>query len=94
MVSAPGDVAVRSAFGPRVFMSVRDLEETHLLGLGARARYEAYVKLPARAPMRSACPIGTRRRWPRSASTCAVSDQDATWTATWDGSAATWAWSR
>ena len=49
VVSAPGDVAVRSAFGPRVFMSVRDLDETHLLGLGARARHEAYVKLPPRA---------------------------------------------
>jgi putative ABC transport system permease protein len=46
VVSAPGDVAVRSAFGPRVFVSSRYLDETHLLGLGARARYEAYVKLP------------------------------------------------
>ena len=49
VVSAPGDVAVRSAFGPRVFMSTRDLDETHLLGLGARARYEAFVKLPPQA---------------------------------------------
>jgi putative ABC transport system permease protein len=46
VVSAPGDVAVRSAFGPRVFVSSRHLDDTHLLGLGARARYEAYVKLP------------------------------------------------
>lgn len=46
VVSAPGDVAVRSAFGPRVFVAGRHLDETRLLGLGARARYEAYVKLP------------------------------------------------
>jgi putative ABC transport system permease protein len=49
VVSAPGDVAVRAAFGPRVFLSSRHLDDTHLLGLGARARYEAYVKLPPRA---------------------------------------------
>jgi putative ABC transport system permease protein len=49
VVSAPGDVAVRSAFGPRVFTSTRYLDETRLLGQGARARYEAYVKLPADA---------------------------------------------
>ena len=48
VVSAPGDVAVRSAFGPRVFMSVRDLEGP-ICWAWARARYEAYVKLPARA---------------------------------------------
>jgi putative ABC transport system permease protein len=49
VTGAPGDVAVRSAFGPRVFMASRDLVGTHLLGPGARARYEAYVKLPAGA---------------------------------------------
>src|SRR3989442_1438177 len=47
--SMPGDVAVRSALGPRVFMSGRDLDATALLGFGARARYEAYLKLPAAA---------------------------------------------
>jgi putative ABC transport system permease protein len=45
VTSMPGDVAVRSAFGPRVFMSARDLDATELLGFGARARYEAYLKL-------------------------------------------------
>ena len=49
VVSAPGDVAVRSAFGPRVFMSLRDLDDTGLLGFGARARYEATCSCPAGA---------------------------------------------
>ncbi len=53
VTSAPGDVAVRSAFGPRVFVPLHALEATRLLGPGARARYEAYVKLPAGAdPLR------------------------------------------
>ena len=47
VTNVPGDVAVRAAFGPRVFMSARDLDATDLLGFGARARYEAYLKLPA-----------------------------------------------
>jgi len=47
VTSMPGDVAVRSALGPRVFMSVRDLDATGLLTFGSRARYEAYLKLPA-----------------------------------------------
>jgi putative ABC transport system permease protein len=55
VTSMPGDVAVRSAFGPRVFMSGRDLDATELLGFGARARYEAYLKLrPAEDPQRLA----------------------------------------
>ncbi|PYQ15941.1 MAG: permease [Acidobacteria bacterium] len=49
VTSMPGDVAVRSALGPRVFMSARDLDATSLLGFGARARYEAYLELPAAA---------------------------------------------
>ena len=43
----PGEVSIRSAFGPRVFMSARQLADTRLLGFGARVRYEAYVRLPA-----------------------------------------------
>src|SRR5437867_8144182 len=43
----PGDVAVRSAFGPRIFMSARDADATGLLTFGSRARYEAYLRLPA-----------------------------------------------
>ena len=55
VTSMPGDVAVRSAFGPRVFMSGRDLDATGLLTFGSRARYEAYLKLPsAQDPLRIA----------------------------------------
>ena len=50
----PGDVAVRAALGPRVFMSARDLQATGLLSFGARARYETYLKLPAADPQRLA----------------------------------------
>ncbi len=45
LVSVPGDVGIRSAFGPRVFIAGRYLEETGLLGFGARAEYEAYLRL-------------------------------------------------
>lgn len=44
--SVPGDVGIRSAFGPRVFIPGRHLAETQLLGFGARAEYEAYLRLP------------------------------------------------
>ena len=47
VVSAPGNVGLRAAFGPRVFIPARFLEETKLLGFGARAEYEAYLRLPA-----------------------------------------------
>jgi putative ABC transport system permease protein len=47
VTTMPGDIAVRSALGPRVFMSARDLDATGLLGFGARARYEVYLKLRA-----------------------------------------------
>ena len=47
VASAPGNVGLRAAFGPRVFIPARFLEETRLLGFGARAEYEAYVRLPA-----------------------------------------------
>lgn len=46
VVSAPGNVGLRAAFGPRVYIPARYLEETALLGLGARAEYEAYLRLP------------------------------------------------
>jgi len=44
---APGNVGIRAAFGPRIFIPARFLEETRLLGFGARAEYEAYLRLPA-----------------------------------------------
>ncbi|MEP6687136.1 MAG: FtsX-like permease family protein [Gemmatimonadales bacterium] len=45
IVSAPGNVGVRTAFGPRIYIAARDLPETRLLGFGARAEYEAFVRL-------------------------------------------------
>jgi len=44
--NVPGDVGVRTAFGPRVFIPRRRVEETRLLAFGSRARYEAFLKLP------------------------------------------------
>ncbi|MEP6574084.1 MAG: FtsX-like permease family protein [Gemmatimonadota bacterium] len=49
VLSFPGDVAIRAAFGPRVFIPAGYLASTKLLGFGARAEYEAYVQLPANA---------------------------------------------
>lgn len=43
----PGDVGLRAALGPRVFIGPRHVERTGLLGPGARVRHEAYVALPA-----------------------------------------------
>jgi len=45
IVSAPGNVGIRTAFGPRIYIAARDLPETRLLGFGARAEYEAFVRL-------------------------------------------------
>ncbi|MGH7518586.1 MAG: ABC transporter permease [Gemmatimonadales bacterium] len=45
----PGEVGVRSAFGPRVFIPARYLEETKLLGFGARAERQAFIKLGSAA---------------------------------------------
>ncbi|HET7426339.1 MAG TPA: ABC transporter permease, partial [Gemmatimonadales bacterium] len=47
ILSAPGNVGVRTAFGPRIYIAARDLAGTRLLGFGARAEYEAYVRLAA-----------------------------------------------
>ncbi|HEY7614239.1 MAG TPA: FtsX-like permease family protein [Gemmatimonadales bacterium] len=46
VASAPGNVGLRAAFGPRVFIPARYLAETRLLGFGSRAEYEAYLRLP------------------------------------------------
>ncbi|HSN15977.1 MAG TPA: ABC transporter permease, partial [Anaeromyxobacteraceae bacterium] len=47
----PGDVGVRGAFAPRIFIPAQYLGETKLLTFGARASYDAYIKLadPAQA---------------------------------------------
>jgi putative ABC transport system permease protein len=44
--SAPGNVGLRAAFGPRVYVAARDVAATHLLGFGARAEYQVFVQLP------------------------------------------------
>ena len=46
VLSAPGDVGIRSAFGPRIFIPGRYLPDTRLLTFGARAEYETLVRLP------------------------------------------------
>ena len=48
VTSAPNNVGIRTAFGPRVYIPARDLPATQLLGFGSRAEYEAFVRLPAR----------------------------------------------
>ena len=47
IASAPGNVGFRAAFGPRVYLPARYVERTGLLGFGARAEYELYLKIPA-----------------------------------------------
>jgi putative ABC transport system permease protein len=42
----PGDVGLRSALGPRVFMALGNLGEAGLLEFGARARHEVYLQVP------------------------------------------------
>ncbi len=49
VTDVPGDVALRSALGPRVFVSFAGAQRTGLLSFGSRARHETYLKLPARA---------------------------------------------
>jgi putative ABC transport system permease protein len=46
IVHLPGDVAVRAALGPRVFVPADRLADTGLLVTGSRARYETFVRLP------------------------------------------------
>ncbi len=47
VLNVPGDVGVRAAFGPRVFIPAARVAETKLLTFGSRARYEVFLKLPA-----------------------------------------------
>ena len=42
---APGNVGVRAAFGPRIYIPFQYLGDTKLLGVGARAEYQAYLRL-------------------------------------------------
>ena len=59
IVSAPGDVGLRTALGPRVFIPRARVAETGLLTRGSRARYEAYLRFPP-APTRSSSPTRFR----------------------------------
>ena len=44
--NAPGDVSLRGALGPRVYIPRARAAETGLLTRGSRARYEAYLRFP------------------------------------------------
>lgn len=45
--SVPGDFGLQTVFGARVFIATRFLADTRLLGFGARASWETFVRLPA-----------------------------------------------
>ncbi|MFO7285723.1 MAG: FtsX-like permease family protein [Gammaproteobacteria bacterium] len=42
----PGDIEIASSFAPRVFIPARYVDETELLGYGARVTYEAFLRVP------------------------------------------------
>ena len=44
--NVPGDAAIASAFGPRVYIPASMLDDTGLLVFGSRAEYEAMVAVP------------------------------------------------
>lgn len=46
LTNIPGDPGIAATIGPRIFIPAAYLAETGLLTLGARAEYEAVVKLP------------------------------------------------
>jgi putative ABC transport system permease protein len=46
LVNVPGDPGIAATIGPRIFIPDRYLPETQLLGFGARAEYEAVMRLP------------------------------------------------
>ncbi len=43
--SAPSEAGFRFALGPRIYIPAKRLDETRLLGFGARAQYEVYLRL-------------------------------------------------
>jgi len=47
VTSFPGDVGIRTAFGPRVFIPASSLPDTRLLGFGSRIEYEWFLRTPA-----------------------------------------------
>jgi putative ABC transport system permease protein len=52
VTEVPGDVALRSALGPRIYVAFAAVEGTKLLTFGSRARHEEYLQLAdaAQAP--------------------------------------------
>jgi putative ABC transport system permease protein len=46
VTSFPGDVGIRAAFGPRVFIAASALPGTKLLTFGSRAEYEWFLRTP------------------------------------------------
>jgi putative ABC transport system permease protein len=46
VTDAPGDVGLRTAIGPRLFLPAEYLDETNLLRFGSRAQYRAYLQIP------------------------------------------------
>ncbi|MEP7325326.1 MAG: FtsX-like permease family protein, partial [Gemmatimonadota bacterium] len=54
IVDVPGDVGVRTAFGPRIFIPGQYLAETRLLVAGSRAEYDRYVRLADAEPQATA----------------------------------------
>jgi putative ABC transport system permease protein len=46
VTNAPGDVALQTAIGPRLFLPAQFLSETNLLRFGSRAQYRAYLRIP------------------------------------------------
>jgi putative ABC transport system permease protein len=45
--TAPAEVGFRLALGPRIYIPGQYLQETGLLGFGARVQYEVFLKLPS-----------------------------------------------
>ncbi|MBW8770340.1 MAG: ABC transporter permease [Gemmatimonadetes bacterium] len=50
LVNVPGDVAVTSAIGPRIYIPERYLKETSLLLFGSRVEHETVLKLTPQLP--------------------------------------------
>jgi putative ABC transport system permease protein len=46
ITDSPGDVGLRTAIGPRVYLPARHLAETNLLRFGSRAQYRGYIRMP------------------------------------------------
>ena len=53
VTSFPGDVGIRAAFGPRVFIPARYLPATKLLTFGSRAEYEWFLRTPPALDVRA-----------------------------------------